>query len=137
MKIEWIFKFLPVPIVYSKFLSNGFHAYSYWLFIAINPEFRADKSLVVHELVHCRQSWRLPLIHLLLYYTCPSYRYKSELSAYSEQLIFEDKLILNQHEKIKDTARYIFKMYDINRTEDEIFNDLYMSIKDTIMSGKQ
>ena len=56
--------------------------------VLIRPEYRGDKGLLAHELMHVEQSWYniIPAIHGLRYRFDKEYRLECEVEAYKEQL---------------------------------------------------
>ena len=73
-------------IVCTKFIPNGFAAFSFWPFIFVRPEYRADTALIEHELVHYReQAWITP-IWVVLYLVSRKFRLASEVRAYTRQI---------------------------------------------------
>jgi hypothetical protein len=83
MKTEFVYRFIPVPIVAGTGLFIG---QSYGFFVRIDPHFIDDEGFVAHELVHVRQFYRTLGLHFFLYYLCKGYRYKAELEAYKAQV---------------------------------------------------
>ncbi len=88
MKIKFVYKVLPVLLIKAPWLvPEKFDARCYGFFVAFKNKYSLEsKGLVEHELEHCRQSYRLPFVHPLLYKFSKEYRYKSELDAFVKQL---------------------------------------------------
>ena len=88
MKVKFVYKVLPVLLIKAPWLvPTKFDAGNYGLFIAFKSKLRmSDTALVQHELEHSKQSYRLPLLHPVLYKLSKEYRYKSELDAFVAQL---------------------------------------------------
>ena len=92
-------------------------------FIRIRPEYKNDKGLMEHELVHIAQFWHCPLFHGLLYLSCSSYRLNCEVEAYREQLKYAPA-IYNSGYYRKLYASYIAHDYGLDITEAEAENKL-------------
>lgn len=88
MKLKFVYKVLPVLLVQSSALVPKKHdAQCYGVLIAFKSKYSMnDPALVQHELEHSKQSYRLPLVHPLLYAFSKEYRYRSELDAFVQQL---------------------------------------------------
>lgn len=88
MKLKFVYKVLPVLLIKAPWLvPNKFDAKCYGFFVAFKNNYNlADKGLIEHELEHCKQSYRLPFVHPLLYKFNKEYRYKSELDAFVKQI---------------------------------------------------
>ncbi len=87
MKIKWIYKFIPVLIIFSdKLLPESASAYSYVVVVVIRPRERDNELILAHELIHCRQFFRTLGLHAPLYYFSKKYRLKAELEAYRVQV---------------------------------------------------
>ena len=88
MKLKFVYKVLPVLLIKAPWLvPDKFDAQCYGFFVAFSTKYNLEsKGLVEHELEHCRQSYRLPLVHPLLYKLSKEYRYKSEHGAFVVQL---------------------------------------------------
>ena len=73
-------------IVYTnRFISKQHQACTRGPFIFIRPEFKGDKGLLQHVLVHRKQWLRTLGLHGLLYFFVPEYRLAAEVEAFREQ----------------------------------------------------
>ena len=75
-----------VKIIPTTRLLFGATARSYWFFIVVRPDAIGDRALIEHELEHCRQAWRLPFLHILLYAMSLRYRRWAEVEAFRVQV---------------------------------------------------
>lgn len=108
MKVKFVYKVLPVLLVQSSLLvPKKFDAKCYGPLIAFKDRYSFnDSALVQHELEHSKQSYRLPFVHPLLYRFSKSYRYKSELQAFTAQLKYYSK-----EEQINLVSYFTSKLY--------------------------
>lgn len=80
--------YLPVIIKYDENrLPPRAAAMTTFFRIIINPRFRADLSVVTHEMAHVRQIMKSLGFHFVRYAVSNEYRYKSELEAYAYQCL--------------------------------------------------
>ena len=79
----WPIRVLIIPTTRLLF---GATARSYWFFIVVRPDAINDHALIEHELEHCRQAWRLPFLHILLYAMSSRYRRWAEVEAFRVQV---------------------------------------------------
>ena len=88
MKMKFVYKVLPVFLIKAPWLVPvRFDAKCFGPLIAFKNRYSFnDSALVQHELEHSKQSYRLPLLHPVLYKLSKEYRYKSELDAFVVQL---------------------------------------------------
>lgn len=85
MRIEWIYKLIPVPVVRAPWaVPDRFDALSLGLFVLHNGNM--TDGLLAHELVHCRQCWRTGWLHPILYRVSKRYRARAEIEGYAEQV---------------------------------------------------
>lgn len=61
------------------------------MFVFIRPEYRDDRGLLEHELMHVRQFYRSPLTHGIRYRLSQRYRLACEVEAYREQMKHADR----------------------------------------------
>lgn len=94
MKIKNIFKYIPIPIIFTNFGMEKWQAgKSYGFFITVKPDYKYDAGLIEHELVHCKQHYRTFFLHGLMYQFSKSYREKCEIEAYSVQSVYKPEYI--------------------------------------------
>lgn len=67
-------------------IPERFAALTFGPFVFIRPQYRDDRGLLEHELVHVAQFWRTLGLNGLGYLFSKSYRLHCELEAYREQL---------------------------------------------------
>ena len=80
--------YLPIIIRYDEnCLPPRAAAVTTFFRIVINPRFRADLSVVTHEMVHVRQIMKSLGFHFFRYAVNNEYRYKSEIEAYAYQCL--------------------------------------------------
>ncbi len=84
MKILTIYKILPAFVIYKP-IDFPFVGKANGMIITIDPEYKNDKGLLEHELVHVKQFYKFPF-HGFLYKFNKSYRLKCEIEAYKKQL---------------------------------------------------
>ena len=115
LKIKFIFKIIPVPIIITDNLPENFAGLSHGLFIKIRPEYQNDEGLIQHELTHCKQFWKYGWIgYSLLYKFSDKWRLKFEAEAYSVQLSYcKDKSVIDILAKRLET------LYSLNITHEE------------------
>lgn len=93
MKIRFVYRFLPVLIVYNATIFNyvykSFDGFSFGLFIFIKPKQRdkqLELALIEHELTHTKQTYRWLGINCILYRYSKRWRKKYEVEAHRQQL---------------------------------------------------
>ena len=80
--------YLPIIIRYDEAkLPPRAAAMTTFFRIIINPRFRADLSVVTHEMAHVRQIMKSFGFHFVLYALSNKYRYRSEVEAYAFQCL--------------------------------------------------
>lgn len=88
--------------------------------IFIRPEYKDDRGLYEHELVHVKQawSWIIPQIHAVGYWLSSRYRLQCEVEAYKEQAkhYAEDRKLL--------FAKFISEDYELGITISEALEKL-------------
>ncbi|HYW56423.1 MAG TPA: hypothetical protein VE934_05670 [Polaromonas sp.] len=73
-------------IISTNLIFRGFAAFSLWPFIFVRPEYRNDKALIEHELVHYReQAWIMP-VWVLFYLVSRKFRLAAEVRAYTREI---------------------------------------------------
>src|SRR5690625_7889189 len=82
---------------------------SYGVFVAIDPEKRADRGLLEHELQHCRQFYRSLGLNALLYFLSKRHRYRQEVESYAVQLIYSE----NPTQDVGTFASHIHRQYGL------------------------
>lgn len=75
---------LHITIPTNLFVPKRFKAYTVGFVILVRPEFRDNKGLMAHELVHVAQFWRNPLMGWFYRFSV-KHRYKYELEAHQAQ----------------------------------------------------
>jgi hypothetical protein len=106
-------------VIYTDFLiPKKYDAMTRGPLILVRPEFKDEKGLVEHEIVHVKQWWKNPLFHALMYKISKKYRLASEVEAYKHQLKFYDE----DHTYL--FAGYIANQYKLNITLDEVVEKL-------------
>ena len=130
MKVKVVYKVLPVLLVQSSLLvPRKFDAQCYGPLIAFkNKHSFNDTALVQHELEHSKQSYRLPVLHFLLYMLSKQYRYKSELEAYALQI--RSYPIYQQPRLCAVFANSLYKNYNLQgyKTLEQILVDLNKAV---------
>jgi len=100
----------------NKLIPKGLDGCSRLFFIFIHPSYKDDVGMLHHELTHVKQFYRNPLLHGFLYLFNKSYRLKSEVEAYKEQLKYCNPINLNHF------AYLISNNYNLNITIEEAEN---------------
>lgn len=85
MKIKFVYKILPVLVLYTDNLDPKWGGYCYGPFIKIRNKYKDDIGLLEHELTHSKQVYRTIFLHGLFYKFSETYRVKSEVEAYKVQ----------------------------------------------------
>ncbi len=83
-KIYFIWRFLPVPIFYTKKKMGIWVGKAYGVFAVIWEKYRDDEKLHKHELIHIKQFYRTFGFHILRYPFSNKYRLKCEREAYGK-----------------------------------------------------
>jgi len=113
-------------VTYSNKVKEGSAGQATAFFVKIRPSHKGDKGLLVHELTHVRQFYRLFVVHSLLYKLSKRYRYKSELEAYVNQIkTYKEE---GQEVDILYFADRLSKMYDLPYSKEEIYDKLVSEI---------
>ena len=122
MKIKFVYKILPVIVVYTDNLDPKWGGYCYGPFIKIRNKYIDDKGLLEHELTHSKQVYRTMFLHGLMYKFSEKYRVKSEVEAYKVQAsYYTDK---DYHYNWMSDA--ILSKYDVKKySKKEILDMLY------------
>lgn len=123
MIIRFVYKVFPVPVFYVDSLPNGYSGFFQAIIIPIvkiKKGCEEDIGLLEHELEHCRQYIRLPVVHSLLYKLVPRYRYWAELQAYRHQLDFSD----DRERSANHFAKFLAKNYDLDISVEKAKEDL-------------
>ena len=107
-----IFHLIPVPIIPTTQGLNGAVARSFWFKVHIRPDAMGDEALIQHELEHCRQAWRLPVLHVLLYRISRRYRLWAEISAHRVQVAYGMSIVA--------ARRSLWEMYGVEVSEEEL-----------------
>jgi hypothetical protein len=97
----------------DKFVLKGHAGTTRGPFIFIRPEYKDDKGLLEHELVHRKQWLRTLGLHAFFYLLSKKYRFKSEVEAYKEQLKHY------KTDKRRLFATLLVEKYDLDITFDE------------------
>ena len=129
MKIEWIYRFIPVPVFYTSWMVPK-AGKSFGFFVFIKPKYKHDKSLLEHELIHCRQFYRTLGVHVILYKLSKKYRYKSELEAYTAQIIMDGHKTLSEAYWI---VNILMSGYKLKLSKDDVERD----VKNIIRGAKE
>jgi hypothetical protein len=103
---------------YTDSIPDGFGGVAIAWFIRIRPKYKDDVGLLEHEKVHVAQFWRTFGFHGLLYTLFKSYRLKSEVEAYREQLCWPPALTDRAH-CIGHYSEFIAEKYGLNITAGE------------------
>ena len=112
LALRFIFGFVPVPVVYTRRMLGRWGAgRSYGVFVAIDPEKRADRGLLEHELQHCRQFYRSLGLNALLYFLSKRHRYRQEVECYAVQLIYSE----DPAQDVGTFASYIHRHYGLGK----------------------
>jgi hypothetical protein len=106
-------------VFYTNFsIPKKFAAMTRGPFVFIRPNYKHDKGLLEHELIHIKQWWRNPLFHALRYKFSKKYRLECEIEAYKHQLKFYDE----DHAYL--FAGYIANKYKLNTVLSELVKKL-------------
>lgn len=98
-------------IVQTKFILNGFAAFSCWPFIFVLPNHAGNMGLIEHETVHYNeQAWMTP-VWLLRYFLSKSFRLAAEVRAYKRQIAVGGISM--------DAASMMLLRYDLGITQQE------------------
>jgi hypothetical protein len=111
-------KTMIYSLTYTTDVKEGFAGTATAWFIKIRPEYKDDKGLEMHERVHISQFWRTFGFHGLLYTLFKSYRLKSEVEAYREQLCWPPALTDRAH-CLGHYSEFIAEKYGLNITAGE------------------
>jgi hypothetical protein len=102
-------------VFYTNFsIPKKFAAMTRGPFVLIRPDYKQDKGLLEHELIHVKQWWKNPLFHALRYKFSTKYRLQCELEAYKHQLKFYE------NDNIYLFASYIVNKYKVNSSLSEV-----------------
>ncbi len=116
MKVIFIKHFLPAFVFYTrKFIPDNCLGIAKCMCVFILPDCRNDKGVLVHELTHVWQFYRLPIIGSWLSLLSTKYRLKCEVEAYKKQLEYEP-------ENIDAYAKLLYTKYDFNISVEEAKN---------------
>jgi len=88
------------------------------LFIRIKEKYKNDLGLHKHEIQHVKQWYKTFGLHSFLYIFSKTYRLKSEIEAYKEQLKYYPD------NKIELFAEFICNNYNLNVKKEEIIKKL-------------
>ena len=83
-KIHYIWKYLPVPVFYTKNKMGKFIGKAYGIFAIIWIKHKDDVKLHKHELIHIKQFYRTFGLHAILYNVSKKYKLKCEREAYGK-----------------------------------------------------
>jgi len=119
---------MKYKLTYSKELPTGINGRCFYPLIpmfgtckiVINPKYKKDRSILLHELTHVKQ-YRTKLFHSFMYSFFRSYRYKSELEAYGAQIKF------NKYKSIGEAisiVKALYYNYDLRLSYDKIKSDV-------------
>lgn len=105
-------------ILYQKWgVSLGAKATTRGFVIFVDPEFKDDPGLVLHEQVHVDQFIRTFGLHPLLYLFSKAYRFQSEAEAYRVQLTCYPA---NEYvQRLDDYATFLAEHYDLGITKEQ------------------
>lgn len=85
--MKTVYKILPVFVNYGDFgVPDKFGACTRAIFVFIRKKYQDDTGLLMHEKTHVKQFYRTLGLHPFLYLLSKTYRLKSEVEAYREQL---------------------------------------------------
>ncbi len=88
LRIRYIWKYLPVIIVYWRKIPFGLIGICLGPLVLITQSHLNDKPTLIHELEHCKQFWRGGLIvHFVRYWTSSTYRLNCEIDAFSVEIL--------------------------------------------------
>ncbi len=85
--------------------------------IFIRPQYKDNRGLYKHEMIHVHQWIRTLGIHSFLYLLSDSYKLKCEVEAYKVQLQYCTDIELNT----RRFARFIATKYDLDITDEEAY----------------
>ena len=101
-------------LTYTDSLPEGVGGQAKAWFIKIRPEYKDDKGILAHELVHVHQFWTKGLlVHMLRYTWSKDYRLQCEIEAYKVQLTYNP-------ENLDFFAFRITQMYNLGVTEEAV-----------------
>ena len=117
--VKFVYGIFPAIISYpDSGIKEGSAGTTSGIFIKIRPNYKDDKGLLEHELVHVKQWYRTFTLHSILYKYSSKYRLNSEIEAYKVQLK------VNKDEGKQDYADFyskrITEMYDLDITTFEV-----------------
>lgn len=120
MKIKFVYKILPVLVLYTDNLDPKWGGYCYGPFIKIRNRYKEDIGLLEHELTHSRQTYRTFFLHGLFYKFIESYRVKSEVEAYKVQASYYQ----NKESSYSWMADAIMSKYNVSKYNKQQVLDL-------------
>lgn len=111
-------------IKYTENVPDGFSGITILWMIRIRPKYMGDIGLLHHEMVHVRQFWRTFGLFPLRYLISKTYRLKTEVAAYREQLCWPPA---SQDVDLyrRKYAGFIAQKYQLNISEEQAF--LYLA----------
>jgi hypothetical protein len=81
--MQFVYKILPYWVTYTEEgLATWMGGRTSFLSIKINPHYRDDTSLLLHEVEHIKQTYRTCFLHDILYGISNKYKLYSECQAY-------------------------------------------------------
>lgn len=125
LKIKRVHGIIPVPVFYVETIGKeDFPAgRSYGLWVLVKNKYETDTGLLAHELVHCEQFWKPPLIRGLFYKFHKPTKYQMELEAYRRQLEFAGGMD-NYFRLVDKFAWFITNRYNLDVDINEVKADL-------------
>lgn len=99
-------------VIYTnKFIPKRFASVNLFFFILMRPEFKGDKSLMEHELVHTEQVWKWLILQPIMYHASKKWRLKFEAEAYAVSVKYGLPL--------KDAGRFLSTLYNLDISQKE------------------
>ncbi len=104
----------------NKFIPEFAAGFAAGPLVFIRPNYKDDKGLLEHEKCHVKQWLRTLTLHGLFYRFNETYRYRSEVEAYLEQL----KYATDREYSRKKFAGFIKDYYNLNVSYEQAYKDL-------------
>ncbi len=118
-KIRFVYKILPVLIIYGRYtLKDVFTGRSYGFIDIVDPQSNDPMLIEEHELVHSRQVYRTLFLHGIFYWAIDRYRLFAELEAYHTEI----KKRGNTTDVKTSIANRLHKNYNLKYSFTEIYN---------------
>ena len=111
MQIRFVYGILPALVFYTDWISRGGIAIG--PVVLIQNKWRLSGRVLIHELEHVRQSYRLLMLgHFLLYLLVGRYRLWAEVAAYAKQA--QTAPVEDRGHYLNAYAKFITERYRLN-----------------------